>query len=204
MKHEALEKMFNTLGRSLFRDKERVTVELLGSAALILGYNCWDNANDVDARWSQEDSFILGPLIAEIGQKCNHTKGSHWMNSDAADIIHQEGTWARTVEYGYLSVRIPTAEFLMSILVQGLYTCQVDSEQYPPFGKMAAQCLALAHSQKWDKSDILREVAPFLPRGIPPACEEWLDRLFASGANTAKRPEMFGAQENCDNLMTRG
>lgn len=196
--------MFNSLGRALYRDKERVTVDLLGSAALVLGYGCWKNANDVDARWSQEDSFVLGPLIADIGAKCNHVKGSHWMNSDIADIVHQDGTWARSVDYGYLKVRIPTPEFLMSILVQALHTCQPGDTQYPPFGKTAAQCKALATSQGWGKDDIVREVSPFLPRGIPPACDEWLDRIFASSIGSAKRPEMFEPQENCDSLLTRG
>lgn len=204
MKHEALENMLNCLGRALFREKEKVTVDLLGSAALVLGYQCWPNANDVDARWDPQDSFVLGPLIADIGQKRNHVKGGHWMNSDVADIVHQEGTWARTVEYGYLKVRIPTPEFMMSILVQALHTCEPGNTEYPPFGKAAAQCKALAHSQQWSKDDIVREVAAFLPRGIPPACDEWLDRIFASGAGSAKRPEMFEAQQNCDSLMTRG
>ena len=191
MQHDALEILFNSLGRSLFRDKERVTVDLLGSAALVLGYKCWPNANDVDARWSRDDSFVLGPLIAEIGEKRNHAKGARWMNSDVSDIVFQEGTWARTVDYGYLRVRIPTAEFMMSILVQALHTCQPDDTQYPPFGKTAAQCKALATSQGWGKDDIVREVAPFLPRGIPPTCDEWLHRIFSSKTNSAKRLEMF-------------
>ena len=191
MKHEALENMLNCLGRGLFRKKEKVTVDLLGSAALVLGYGCWPNANDVDARWSPEDSFVLGPLIADIGEKRNHKKGAHWMNSDVADIVHHEGAWARTVEYGYLNVRIPTAEFMMSILVQALYTCEPGNTEYPPFGKAAAQCKALANSQNWDKSDIVRGVTPFLRNGIPAVCDEWLDRIFASGGDSGKRLEMF-------------
>ena len=191
MKHEALENMLNCLGRALFREKEKVTVDLLGSAALMLGYGCWPNANDIDARWSPEDSFVLGPLIADIGQKRNHAKGSHWMNCDIADIVHHQGTWSKSVDYGYLNVRIPTPEFLMSILVQALYTCEAGNTEYPPFGKVAAQCKALADSQKWKKEDIAREVTPFLQKGIPPACDEWLDRIFATKGDFCKRLEML-------------
>ena len=204
MQYDALEILFNSLGRSLFRDKERVTIDLLGSAALVLGYKCWPNANDVDARWSQDDSFILGPLIAEIGEQKNHSKGSRWMNSDISDIVYAEGTWARNIDYGYLRVRIPTAGFMMSILVQALYTCQPGDTQYPPFGKTAAQCKALANTQGWEKDDIVREVTPFLPKGIPPTCDEWLNRIFSSGAGPSNRPEMLELQENYDSLITKG
>lgn len=204
MKHDDLEILFNSLGRSLFRDKERVTIDLLGSAALILGYRCWTHASDVDARWDPQDSFVLCPLIAELGEKRKHPKGARWMNADIADIVVEEGEWARTVEYGFLKVRIPTAAFMMSILVQALHACQPGDTQYPPFGKTAAQCKALAQSQGWSKDDIVVQVAPFLARGILPACDEWLNRIFASSIVSPKRPEMFGSAENCGSLITRG
>jgi hypothetical protein len=204
MKHEAIETMLNCLGRELFSAKEKVTVDLLGSAALVLGYQCWPNANDIDARWNKDDSFVLGPLITDIGKKRNHLKGAHWMNSDISDIIYHEGTWARTVAYGYLNVRIPTPEFMMSILVGALHTCEPGNALYPPFGKTAAQCQALASSQGWGREDIVRNVGPFFPHGIPPTCDEWLVRIFAVAPVSSKKQEMVEPQEKCDILMIRG
>lgn len=191
MHYQALENMLNCLGRELFKNKEHITIDLLGSAALVLGYQCWPSANDVDARWSDEDSFVLKPLIAAIGNKFKHPKDVHWMNTDISDIVYQEGTWSRTVSYGYLNVRIPSPEFMMSILVGALHACDSGNTEYPPFGKAAAQCKALADSQCWDKNAIVHAVEPFFPRGISPACDEWLNRIFLSNTGSAKRLEML-------------
>ena len=200
MTYDDIENFFHRIGRHLVREKEHVTVELLGSAALVLGYKCWPNANDIDARWKPEDSFFLGPIIEDIGNKSNHPKGRHWMNMDIADIVVADGTWSAVRSYGFLHVRIPTPEFMMSLLIHSLYTCKADSEKYPPYGKSAAQCLALARSQGWGQSEIEQRVAPFFPRGIQPVCFEWLERIFITDTSPNQRSERVEDSENYGNL----
>lgn len=182
MLQNEIEYLFSSLGRRLVREKEKVSIDLLGSAALVLGYKCWPKANDIDARWSSFDSFVLSPLIAEIANKSEHPLGSRWMNCDIADIVTEEGVWSKKICYGNLTVRIPAPEFLMSLLIKGLSSCEPGSTQYPPFGKSSAECVALAKSQQWTHLDIIEKTKEFFPKGIPPVCEEWLDRLFATSS----------------------
>lgn len=190
MQHKELEYMLSSLGRRLLRDKEKVTIDLLGSAALVLGYQCWPKANDIDVRWNPLDSFVLEPLIAEIGKKGKHPRGGSWMNSAISDIIPEDGKWLKTMRYGNLQVRVPSPEFLMSVLIRALHSCEAGNSEYPPYGKAAAECLALASSQRWVYEDIMKKTECFFPRGVPPVCAGWMDVIFDKNG-LGKRHDWF-------------
>ena len=178
MTKDELQRYLRAVGHELFRQKETVTVDLYGSAALMLGYDCWDCAHDVDVRWNALDEFVLGPAIKEVGVRFKHPDGAHWMNNAVADITSEQGAWSTDITFGGLIVRIPCADYLMARCVMALHSSAVQETGPYPYGKAAAQCVALAGSLQWDRKKIEEMVEPYFPHGVPKVCQEWLERLI--------------------------
>ena len=177
MNKHRIHTLLSQIGDALQIANETATIEIYGSAVLVLGYPCWSDANDIDARWHPYEDAILWPIIQSL---VDHDTPTGWLNNDIADITPEEGEWGQSLVYGGLTVKLPSEAYTMALLVSALEKCTLE----PPHGKHAQKFMAFQRYLGWDKATILERCEKLAgPRGWKGSAHTWLDRLMPTPSN---------------------
>jgi len=151
-----IETYLNSLGSTLSDNGAEAKIDVLGSAALMLGFNAWSDCGDVDASWEPDAIFDIAPAMAYSGGPAG------WLNNSVSNIILPNPQWGAALKYGGLTVRLPTAAFCAAMLYSKLtYEPEYSDDSRWPLGKAALQIACLCHAMKWSVDDLKENIQPW-------------------------------------------